>query len=135
MTYNLGIPTVEELEKAAPQRNEVELLLDGVKAQVERMYDQRILVLVTLTEVLNEQQPRPVYAVYLSFVNRNRLSYRLMELTCLSSGSELPVEISAFSGPPVSFGVASTAAELQTKVEEVFGHYRARNLILSNYKM
>lgn len=99
------------------------------------MYNNRILVLITLTDAMSETQPRPVYAVYLSFVNRNRLIYRLMELTCQSADKDLPVEISAFSGPPQPFGIANTPTELQTKVEAVFSHFRTRNLILSNYKM
>lgn len=118
------------------ERNAVEKILLSLKDEIEGKYNSKILVLILTSTNINEKNENVLsYALYLSFVNRNKFSYRLFELNCINPNGDLPVEVIAFSAPPVSEGIAYTKEELEAKIEKIFDLERTRNIILSNYNL
>ena len=99
-TLDLPDPT-ESVNPDYVAQNEVEEVLAQVKTQVDTRYNDNIVVLNTKTSRFDDHQETVLnYAVYLSFAGKNYYSDRLMELVSKNPGGGLPVEITAFSGPP-----------------------------------
>ncbi len=133
MKLNLNLPDPNE----KPDReNVVEATLKNLKFTIEDKYNEKILVLITTSATFNDERENVLsYAIYLSFINRNKFSYRLFEVNCLNADGGLPVELIAFSGPSASFGKAHTKEEFELAIEKIFKDRRTRNIILSNYNM
>lgn len=125
-----------KITEKSTSKNKIEETLLALKAQIEDTYNGKILMLIfTSTTYNNNEENVLSYAVYLSFINRNKFSYRLFEINCLNADGGMPVELLAFTGPSESFGIAKTKLELEKGIEKIFKDKRTKNIILSNYNL
>ncbi|MDQ2771080.1 MAG: hypothetical protein M3Y54_11335 [Bacteroidota bacterium] len=141
---NLPDPTVPlPAPEALAFHDEVDDVLAEVKSTVDNRYSGHIEALPTKTTRLGGPSIEPVaagsstivnYAMYLSFSGRNHFSYRLFELISKKLNGGLPVDVVAFSGPPVLLGSAHTKAELQALIKQIFEDTRTRWIINTYYK-
>lgn len=75
-----------------------------------------------------------VYALYLSAVWQNNISYRLFEMTSKQPDGGLPVEVQAFAEPPVPYGIVETEEKLQQVIAKIFDDTRTRWFINTYYE-
>jgi len=124
-----------DVTKKKKKNNEVEEVLIELKNIIESNFDKKILVLIMTSSTINNDKETVLsYAAYLSFLNKNKFSYRLFEINCINPDGGLPVNVVAFSGPSESFGIANSKDDLIKIIEMIFEMDRTQTIILSNFK-
>jgi len=125
-----------QLPLPEPQENLADKVMQEVVSRIDARYASHgIEALPTQTIRRDPEQGKlVVYALYLSAIWHNNASHRVFEMTSRQPNGGLPVEVVAFSGPPVSFGTIDSEEELHKIIAEILDDPRTRWFINTYYK-